>query len=64
MLHAFINNVYEYLKEYFQRNQSESTFSEDKRRTGWKINQKREDRILTANFLTTTWHNLFWLGPS
>ena len=62
MLKRFITNIKEYLKEYYQRNQSESGFSEDKRRIGQMLGQKREDRIDTANFLTTIWHNLYWLG--
>lgn len=51
-----------YLEEYFQRNQSESGIAEDKRRIGWRIMQKREDRVDTANFCTALWHNLFWYG--
>jgi transposase len=51
-----------YLTEYYQRNQSESSHSEDKKRTGWKLGQKREDRVETANTLTVLWHNLYWLG--
>jgi len=26
------------------------------------VGQKREDRIDTADGLTTLWHNLYWLG--
>ena len=62
MLFRFISNVKLYLEDYFRRNQSESSFAEDKRRTGWKLGQKRPDRVDTANFLTTIWHNLSWLG--
>ena len=62
MLARFVDNTKKFLEEYFQRNQSESGFSEDKKRTGWKIFQKREDRINTANSLIYLWHNLFWLG--
>ena len=61
-LARFVENVMTYLKEYFQRNQSESGISEDKRRFGWKIMQKKPNTIDTANFLTTIWHNLLWLG--
>ncbi len=61
-LENFVKDVMAYLKEYFQRNQSESGFSEDKRRFGWKIMQKKPNTIDTANFLTTIWHNLLWLG--
>lgn len=62
MLQYFIMDPISYLEDYFQRNQSESGISEDKRRTGWMIMQKRGDRIGTANFCTILWHNLFWYG--
>jgi len=60
MLKAFVKDIHSFLKEYFKRNQSESGFSEDKKRIGWKLGQKRPDRINTANILTGTWHNLYW----
>ena len=62
MLYYFVTDPVTYLEEYFKRNQSESGIAEDKKRTGWKLGQKREDRIDTANALTTLWHNLYWLG--
>ena len=62
MLHKFVNETKLYLEDYYKRNQSESGFSEDKKRTGWKLGQKREDRLETANKLTHLWHNLYWLG--
>jgi transposase len=62
MLFRFVTNVTKYLEEYYKRNQSESCFAEDKKRTGWKLGQKRPDRIDTANMLTLLWHNLSWLG--
>jgi len=61
MLYRFVNDPKAFLKEYYPRNQSESGFSEDKKRTGWKVGQKRYDRIETANNLTYLWHNLYWL---
>lgn len=61
MLKEFMNNTQEYLGEYFKRNQSESGFSEDKKRFGWRIPQKIEKRVNTAYFGIFTWHNLFWL---
>lgn len=61
MLHDFSNDTVGYLEEYFQRNQSESGIAEDKKRIGWKLGQKRPDRVETANFLTMVWHNLYWL---
>lgn len=62
MLARFVEDVKAFLKEYFQRNQSESGFAEDKKRTGWRLGQKRPDRIDTANILTGLWHNLYWLA--
>lgn len=62
MISCFMEDTKAFLAEYFQRNQSESGFAEDKKRTGWKFAQKREDRITTAYGLTTLWHNLFWMG--
>ncbi len=52
-------NTYEYLKEYFLRNLSESAFSADKRRLGWKIRQRREDRREMAVFAIGVLHNIF-----
>ncbi len=62
MVTRFVEDTKLFLKDYFQRNQSESGFSEDKKRTGWKIFQKRPERIDTANAVIYAWHNLFWLG--
>lgn len=62
MLHRFVNETEEFLEEYFQRNQSESGFAEDKKRTGWQVGQKRPERIGTAIALTGLWHNLCWMG--
>ena len=62
MLYYFVEDPIAYLEEYFQRNQSESGIAEDKKRIGWKLGQKREDRVDTANMCTTLWHNLYWLG--
>lgn len=62
MLAKFIADMKAFLQEYYQRNQSESGFSEDKRRIGQRLGQKRDDRLDTANFLTMVWHNLYWLG--
>ena len=62
MLFDFVTDPVAYLEEYYQRNQSESGIAEDKKRIGWKLGQKREDRIDTANALTTLWHNIYWIG--
>ncbi len=51
----------EYLREYFQRNNSESGWASDKKMFGWKISQKREDRIDTSLFVKVVWHNLLLL---
>jgi transposase len=61
MLSEFCNNTLQYFQEYFKRNQSESAFSEDKRRFGWRIPQKIESRIDSAYFSIFTWHNLLWV---
>lgn len=62
MLKDFLNNTHHYFEEYYKRNQSESGYSEDKRRFGWRIPQKLENRINTSYFGIFTWHNLFWVG--
>ena len=49
----------EFLSEYCRRENSESELSADKRTTGWRIQQRREDRIRTAAMCKATWHNLF-----
>lgn len=49
----------EYLKTYFLRNLSEAAFSADKRRFGWTIRQKREDRQEVAMFSIALLHNIF-----
>ncbi|MBW6462332.1 MAG: hypothetical protein K0B07_04770 [DPANN group archaeon] len=62
MLEQFINDTQNYLGEYFKRNQSESGFSEDKRRFGWRIPQKLPNRSDISYFVIIAWHNLFWIG--
>ncbi len=62
LMYTYVNDTLPYLREYYRRCQSESGFSEDKRRFGWTIAQKREDRMDTANFCTLVWHNMFWQG--
>ena len=57
-LKEFLLNTTKYLEEYFQRNNSESQFSSDKKMFGWKISQKRHDRIDTCLFVRAVWHNL------
>lgn len=60
-LTEFVEDTFGYLREYFKRNNSESGFGSDKKLFGWKINQKREDRIDTVIFCKTVWRNLFQL---
>ena len=61
-LEDFTTDTMSYLHEYYRRNQSESAFSEDKRRCGWTIPQKRPDRVDTHNICTSLWHNMLWMG--
>jgi len=60
-LKEFLLNTMEYLREYFQRNNSEAGWASDKKMFGWKISQKREDRIDTSLFVKAVWHNLLLL---
>jgi transposase len=57
----FVTDTRNYLKEYYRREISESEFSVDKRWFGWKIEQRKEDRIETALACVNLWHNLFRL---
>ena len=50
-----------FLREYYQRENSESGFSKDKKMIGWEVGQKRYDRINRAINAMTVWHNLFLL---
>ncbi len=60
-LKSFVWDTTKHLEEYYKRNNSESSFSADKKMFGWKVRQKREDRIDTALFCRDIWHNLFRL---
>lgn len=60
----FVQKTLPYLEQYYLRNNSESGFSADKRLFGWKVGQKREDRIDTALTCTNVWHNLLNLYPA
>ena len=59
IIKRMIEDPYLYLKNYYLRNLSESGFSADKRRFGWLIRQKREDRREMALFSITLLHNIF-----
>lgn len=52
-------NPFTYLKRYFMRNLSEAGYSADKRRFGWTIRQRREDRQEMAMFSIALLHNVF-----
>jgi transposase len=54
----FLEDTMNYLKEYFQRVNSENGFAQDKKMFGWKISQKIEERIDTALFCKMIWHDL------
>ena len=58
---SFVEDTMNYLKEYFQRVNSENGFAQDKKMFGWKVAQKREDRIDTALFCRCVWHDLLYL---
>lgn len=60
-MQSFVWDTMNHLKEYFRRNNSEANFGGDKKMFGWKIRQKREDRIDSALFCRDIWHNLFRL---
>jgi transposase len=62
MIKELISYPFLFLREYFRRELSESGFSADKRFSGWKIWQRRGDRIETATICKGVWHNLLWLG--
>ena len=57
-----MQDLLQYLTEYYKRENSEGGFSVDKRAFGWKIWQKRNDRIDTAIGCIATLHNLFRIG--
>lgn len=63
LMEEFVNDTMAYLRQYYLRNNSESGFSADKRWFGWKVGQKRDDRIGTALTCTGVWHNLMNLYP-
>jgi len=60
-MRSFVDDTMRHLREYYLRNNSESGFAQDKKLTGWKVEQKRDDRIDTSIFTKTLWHNLFSL---
>lgn len=61
LMFEFVTNTLNYLEEYYKRNNSETGFSIDKRLLGWKIMQRKPNRINTALNCTTIWHNILQL---
>jgi transposase len=59
VIKRIIEDPVEFLKNYFKRNLSEAGFSADKRKFGWIIRQKREDRREVAMFSIALLHNVF-----
>jgi len=59
VIERIVEMPYRFLKRYFKRNLSEAGFSADKRRFGWLIRQRREDRREMALFAVGLWHNIF-----
>lgn len=62
IMRSYVNDPIAHLHEYYLRNHSESNFSADKRSNGWKVGQKRDDRIETSLLCRGLWHNLLLLG--
>ena len=60
-LTEFVEDTFGYLREYYRRNDSENCFGVDKKLLGWKIGQKKEERIDTVIFCKVVWRNLFQL---
>jgi len=61
-LKEFMRDTEGYLHEYHRRESSESAFSADKRRFGWKIEQKLTGRINCTVSCLVLWHNLLKLN--
>jgi len=61
---SFVLDTMNYLKEYFQRVNSENGFAQDKKLFGWRVSQKIEERIDTALFCRVIWHDLINLFRS
>ena len=61
-MEEYVSNTLAYLEQYYKRENSESGFSQDKKWFGWKVEQRREDRIETAITCSNVLHNLFNLA--
>ncbi|MBI4176184.1 MAG: ISNCY family transposase [Candidatus Aenigmarchaeota archaeon] len=58
IIKSFVDDTFGHMAEYYLRNNSESGFSVDKRASGWKVWQIREERIDTAIMCKGLWHDL------
>jgi len=61
VIRRMLDSPLKYLCEYFKRNLSEGGHSSDKRRFGWIIRQRKDDRQEMAMFSTALFHNLFFI---
>ena len=59
---SIMRDTMSYFQEYYKREGSESGFAADKKSNGWKVWQKRDDRIATSIMCKGAWHNLLWVG--
>lgn len=59
---SFVEDTLNHIEEYFQRVNSENGWAQDKKVLGWKVAQRRLDRIDTALFCRLIWHDLFYLN--
>ena len=59
----FVEDTPGYLEEYYKRELSEAGFSADKRMFGWRVAQRRPDRIDCAQNCTALLHNMLKLYP-
>ncbi len=59
VIRRIVDGPISFLRNYFRRNLSEAGFSADKRRFGWTIRQRREDRKEAAMFSIALLHNIF-----
>jgi len=61
IIKRIIEDPFMFMKNHFKRNLSECGFSSDKRRFGWVIRQKRDDRREASLFAIGLLHNIFFV---
>lgn len=61
VIRRIIEDPFMFMKNHFKRSLSECGFSSDKRRFGWTIRQRRDDRRETALFAIGLLHNIFFV---